>query len=138
MNIKCYEFVRITFSLKIYRKTNKKLINMFNNFKKKIKELQEKTSSIEAKNICKELLENFVNVSDSQITTVIVEKLKHVSDSDKHVEKFVKLCEKAESLTNLGVAKSVSVVKESQIYSYPGLRYGLEKIENALISAQKP
>jgi len=106
------------------------------NLRKRIKDLQENTSSLEAKTVCKEVLENFVNLPESQIVSAIVEKLKNINDGDKHVAKFVQATEKVESVNNLGVARAIATVKESQIYTYPGLRYGLEKIENSLIYKQ--
>jgi hypothetical protein len=106
------------------------------NLKKKIKELHESTSSLEAKSICKEFLENFSNLSDSQISPVIVEQLKNIADSDNQVAKFVQIAEKIDAVNNIGVARGIATIKESQIYSYPGLRYGLEKIENSLINKQ--
>lgn len=102
----------------------------------RIKSLQEKTASLEAKDICKEILENFVNLPDVQIATVLVEKLKTVGDSDKHVTKFIQAVEKIESINDLGVAKGIAFLKETQIYSYPGLKYALEKIENSLVYKQ--
>jgi hypothetical protein len=106
------------------------------NLRKRIKDLQENTSSLEAKAVCKEVLENFVNLPESQITSVIVEKLKTIGDSDKHVAKFVHVAEKVESINNLGVARGIATIKESQIYTYPGLKYGLEKIESSLMYKQ--
>lgn len=106
--------------------------------RKRIKELQEKTSSMEAKSICKELLENHVNVSESHLATAIAERLKNVEDSDKHVNKFVHLVEKMDSVSSLGVAKGIAQIKESQIYNYPALKYGLSKIESALINESAP
>ncbi len=106
------------------------------NLKKKVKELQENTASLEARAVCKEFLENFANLTDSQIASTLVEKLKTVEDSDKHVAKFIQVAEKITSLNDLGVAKSIAALKESQIYAYPGLRYGLEKIESSLTYKQ--
>jgi hypothetical protein len=59
-----------------------------------------------------------------------------VGDSDKHVARFVQATEKINSIQDLGVARGIATVKESQIYTYPGLKYGLEKIENSLIYKQ--
>lgn len=106
------------------------------NLRTRIKNLQENTSSLEAQDVCKELLENFVNLPESQISTALVEKLKSIGDADKHVAKFIQATEKIESVNNIGVARAIATIKESQIYSYPGLRYGLEKIENSLIYKQ--
>lgn len=106
------------------------------NLRKRIKELQENTASLEAKSICKELLENFSNLPDSQISAVMVEKMKAVSDADKHVRKFVQVVEKVDAVNNLGVAKGIALIKESQIYSYPALKYGIDSIENSLITRQ--
>ncbi len=106
------------------------------NLRTRIKNLQENTSSLEAKEVCKELLENFVNLPESQISTALVEKLKTIGDADKHVNKFIQAAEKIEAINNLGVARAIATVKESQIYSYPGLRYGLDKIESSLLYKQ--
>lgn len=106
--------------------------------RKRIKELQEKTSSIEAKSICKEVLENYTNISDAQIVSAIVEKLKGVEDADKQVSKFIQIVEKMDSVSNLGVAKAIAQIKESQIYSYPALKYSLSKVESALINESAP
>jgi hypothetical protein len=106
------------------------------NLRTRIKNLQENTSSLEAKDVCKELLENFVNLPESQISTALVEKLKSIGDADKHVARFIQATEKIESVNNLGVARAIATIKESQIYTYPGLRYGLEKIENSLMYKQ--
>lgn len=102
------------------------------NLRTRIKNLQENTSSLEAKAVCKEILENFVNLPETQLSAALVEKLKSVGDSDKHVAKFIQATDKISSIHDLGVAKSIATIKESQIYSYPGLKYGLEKIENSL------
>jgi hypothetical protein len=106
------------------------------NLRTRIKNLQENTSSLEAKAVCKEILENFVNLPESQLSSALVEKLKSVGDSDKHVARFVQATEKINSIQDLGVARGIATVKESQIYTYPGLKYGLEKIENSLIYKQ--
>jgi len=102
------------------------------NLRARIKSLQENTSSLEAKALCKEILENFVNLPESQISTAIVEKLKTIGDADKHVAKFLNATEKINSVNDLGVARAIATIRESQIYTYPGLKYSLEKIENAL------
>lgn len=102
------------------------------NLRKRIKDLQESTSSLEAKEACKEILENFINLPDTQISVALVEKLKSVGDADKHVNKFIQVAEKIDAINDLGVARAISQIKEMQIYSYPGLRYTLEKIENTL------
>jgi hypothetical protein len=106
--------------------------------RKRIKELQEKTSSVEAKSACKEALESFVNVPDSQLAEAIVNRLRNAEDSDKHVAKFIGVYEKMTSVSNLGVAKGIAKIKESQIYSYPAIKYGLSKIESSLINDQAP
>lgn len=103
------------------------------NLRKRIKNLQENTSSLEAKSICKEILENFVNLPESQISATLAEKLKSVEDSDKHVERFVKVAEKIEAVNNLGLVEAVKAIKESQIYGYPGLKYSLDKLETSLL-----
>ncbi len=108
------------------------------NLHKRIKDLQEKTASLEAKNACKEILENFVNVGENQLSTFLVEKLRKVEDADKHVEKFIKISDKISAVNDLGLGRHVGKIKESQIYSYPALKYGLEKIENSLINLQLP
>jgi len=108
------------------------------NLRKRIKELQESTSSIEAKSICKEVLENFVNIPESQISDAISEKLKTVEDGDKHVEKFLRVTEKITAINDLGVSKGIATIKESGISSYPALTYTLSKIENSLINFQSP
>jgi hypothetical protein len=102
------------------------------NLRKRIKNLQESTTSLEAKEACKEILENFINLPDTQISVALVEKLKNVGDSDKHVNKFIQVSEKIDAINDLGVANTIAQIKETQIYSYPGLRYALEKIENTL------
>ena len=102
------------------------------NLRKRIKNLQENTTSLEAKEACKEILENFINLPDTQISVALVEKLKNVGDSDKHVNKFIQVSEKIDAINDLGVANTIAKIKETQIYSYPGLRYALEKIENTL------
>jgi len=102
------------------------------NLRKRIKNLQESTASLEAKEACKEILENFINLPDTQISVALVEKLKNVGDSDKHVNKFIQVSEKIDAINDLGVASTIAQIKETQIYSYPGLRYALEKIENTL------
>ena len=106
------------------------------NLNKKIKELQESTSSLEAKSICKEFLENFSNLTDSQVSTAIVEKMKTITDGDKAVKRFISMAERVDAINNLGVARGIAIIKEAQIYSYPGLRYGLDKIEQSLINTQ--
>ena len=106
------------------------------NLRKRIKDLQEKTSSLEAQSACKEILENFINLPENQISSALVEKLKTVGDSDKHVDKFIHVSEKINAVNDLGVARSIATLKESEIYSYPGLKYGLSGIESALIFKQ--
>lgn len=106
------------------------------NLRTRIKDLQEKTSSLEAKEACKEILENFINLPETQISEALIAKLKSVADTDKHVNKFIQVAEKIDAINDLGVANSIARLKESQIYSYPGLRYGLDKIENALVYKQ--
>jgi hypothetical protein len=106
------------------------------NLRKRIKNLQESTSSLEAKAVCNEILENFINLPDTQISVALVEKLKSVGDADKHVNKFIQVAEKIDAINNLGVASAIAQIKEMQIYSYPGLRYTLEKIENTLSHKQ--
>jgi hypothetical protein len=106
------------------------------NLNKKIKELQESTSSLEAKSICKEFLENFSNLTDSQVSTAIVEKIKTVNDADKAVKRFVSIAEKVEAINNLGVARGIATIKETSLYTYPALKYGLDKIEQSLINTQ--
>lgn len=115
------------------------------NLRKRIKELQEKTSSLETKQVCKEVLENFVNIPDNQLALSLVEKLNKIEDADKHVEKFVNMTQKISDVTNLGVAKSLSElsalrkeVKETQIYNYPALTYNLNKIESSLVMNKIP
>ena len=115
------------------------------NLRKRIKELQEKTSSVETKQICKEITENFVNVPDSQLASTLVEKLQKIEDADKHVERFVNISQKISDVTNLGVAKSLAELndlrkqfKESQIYNYPALTYNLNKIESSLNLSKTP
>lgn len=106
------------------------------NLRKRIKELVEKTSSLEAKTVCKEVLENFVNIPENQLSEAIVEKLRTISDTDKHVTNFLHVADKINAVNNLGVAKGIATIKESQIYSYPGLMYGLSKIESSLMYKQ--
>ena len=106
------------------------------NLRTRIKDLQEKTSSLEAKEACKEILENFINLPETQISEALITKLKSVADADKHVNKFIQVAEKIDAINDLGVANSIARLKESQIYSYPGLRYGLDKIENTLVYKQ--
>jgi hypothetical protein len=106
------------------------------NLRKRIKDLQEKTSSLEAQGACKEILENYINLPENQISTSLVEKLKSIGDSDKHVDNFIRITEKVNAVNDLGVARSIAAIKESQIYSYPGLKYGLTKIESSLIFKQ--
>ena len=43
------------------------------NLRKRIKDLQEKTSSLEAQSACKEILENFINLPENQISSALVE-----------------------------------------------------------------
>lgn len=100
--------------------------------RKRIKELQENTTSIEARNICKELLENFSNLPDSQIFDLIIEKMKKIEDGDKHVKRFVSILEKIEAVTNLGVASGLEEIQKAPVYTYPGLMYSLGKITAAL------
>lgn len=101
--------------------------------KKRIRKLQENTSSLEAKEICKEILENFIDITDEQMTSAIVEKLKTINDADKHVSNFLRIMEKLDDVNNLGVANGIATIKTLNIYTYPGLRYVLEGIENQLI-----
>lgn len=108
------------------------------NLRKRIKELQEKTASIEAREACREVLENFVNLTEPQISTSLVERLKTVKDSDKAVKKFIQVAEKLNSVSDLGVASTIAKLKENNIYSYPALRYGIQKIEEGLIRQQLP
>ena len=108
------------------------------NLRKRIKELQDTTSSAEAKSICKEVLENYINLPESQIGSTLVEKLKSIEDADKSVAKFIQVSEKIASVNELGVAKSIAKIKESQIFAYPAVSYTINKIENALINAQAP
>ena len=102
------------------------------NLRTRIKNLQENTSSLEAKAVCKEILENFVNLPENQLSVALAEKLKTVGDSDKHVARFIQGVDRINSVNDLGVARAIATIKESQIYSYPGLKYGLERIENSL------
>jgi hypothetical protein len=106
------------------------------NLRKRIKDLQEMTSSLEAKEVCKEVIENYINLPESQIASALTEKLKSIEDADKHVAKFIQVTERIDSVNNLGIANAIATIKESQIYTYPGLRYGLEKIENSLVHKQ--
>ena len=108
------------------------------NLRKRIKELQDNTVSSEAKGVCKEVLESFVNVPESQIEKAITDKLRTVETADKHVKKFIQVSEKISAVSDLGVAKNLAKLKESQIYAYPALSYGLTKIERNLITAQAP
>ena len=115
------------------------------NLRKRIKELQEKTSSLETKQVCKEVLENFVNIPDNQLASSLVEKLSKIEDTDKHVDKFISMTKKISDVTNLGVEKSLSELsemrkqfKETQIYNYPALTYNLNKIESAIKLQKMP
>jgi hypothetical protein len=108
------------------------------NLRKRIKDLQEKTASLEAKAVCVEIVENFVNVGDDQLSSFLVEKLRKVEDADKHVEKFIRISDKISAVNDLGVSRSIGRIKESQIYSYPALKYGLNKIENSIVNLQVP
>ena len=64
------------------------------NLRTRIKNLQESTSSLEAKTICKEILENFINLPENQILEALTDKLRSIGDSDKHVQKFLNVSEK--------------------------------------------
>ena len=108
------------------------------NFRKRIKNLSEKTSSVEAKDLCKEVMENFVNVPEAQMSSALLEKFKSLKDADKAVKKFVQETEKIDRVSNLGVSNCIAKLKESQIYTYPALRYAIEKTEQLLISQQMP
>lgn len=115
------------------------------NLKKRIKALQENTSSLEVKEICKEIVENFVDVPENQLASSLVEKLQKIEDSDKYVQKFIEVTNRILDVTNLGVEKSLTElsalrkeVKETQIYNYPALTYNLNKIESALKIQKTP
>lgn len=108
------------------------------NIKKRIKQLQENTASLETKQICSEIIDNFTTVPEAQLSSALVEKLKTVSDSDKHVSKFIGTMEKLNKISNLGIASGISKIKESQIFSYPAVSYNVSKTENMLINQQLP
>ena len=103
------------------------------NLTKRVNKLVEKTSSIECKDICKEVLE-MNNVPEEQLESSLVEKLKGIKDSDKHVAAFVKSATKAMKIKNLGITKAISKIRESQSYHYPALRYTLDKFERAKVN----
>jgi hypothetical protein len=118
------------------------------NLKKRIKFLQENTSSIEAKEVCKEVSENFLNISDAQLSEVLLEKLEKIEDSDKYVEKFIMVTKKVNDVTNIGITEglkslggckylAVEDVKESTI-KHPALSYTLSKIEAAIVMEKTP
>lgn len=115
------------------------------NLRKRITELQEKTSSLQTKEVCKEVMENFVNIPENQLASSLVEKLSNISDADKHVEKFLTVTKKISDVTNLGVAKSLTElnslrreIKESAVYNYPALTYSLNAIESSLTVNKLP
>jgi hypothetical protein len=104
------------------------------NLTKRVHKLVEKTTSLETKDICKEVLETYTNVPSEQLETALVEKLKGVKDGDKHVAAFIKSATKAMKIKDLGVAKAISKIRESQTYHYPALRYALDRFERAKIN----
>lgn len=104
------------------------------NLTKRVHKLVEKTTSLECKDICKEVLETYTNVPAEQLENALVEKLKGVKDGDKHVAAFIKSATKAMKIKDLGVAKAISKIRESQTYHYPALRYALDKFERAKIN----
>ena len=115
------------------------------NLRKRVKELQEKTSSLETKQVCKEVMENFINIPENQLASSLVEKLSNIKDADKYVEKFLTVTQKISDVTNLGVAKSLSElgslrreIRESAVYNYPALTYNLNKIESAMNITKMP
>lgn len=118
------------------------------NLKKRIKHLQENTVSIEAKAVCKEITENFVNISDTQLSSILVEKLGQIEDADKHVEKFILVSNKIADVTNIGIEEglkklgnckylAVEKTNESKI-NHPALSYTLSRIESALVLEKTP
>lgn len=105
------------------------------NLTKRVNKLLERTSSLECKNVCKEVLEmNNTNVPEEQLTQALVEKLKNITDGDKFVDSFVLSTEKSQKLNNLGIVGAISNIRESQSYHYPALRYTLDKFERAKIN----
>ena len=104
------------------------------NLSKRVNKLLEKTSSLECKNVCKEILEMYQNVPEEQLTQALVEKLKDIKDSDKHVASFVQSTEKTLRIKDLGIASAISKIRESQSYHYPALRYALDRFERAKIN----
>ena len=104
------------------------------NLTKRINKLLEKTSSLECKNACKEIVEMFHSVPEEQLTASLVEKLNGIADADKHVKAFVKSATKRMKIRDLGVAKAISKIRESQVYHYPALRYSLDRFERAKVN----
>lgn len=108
------------------------------NFRKRVTSLLENTSSLEAKNVCKELLEAFHNIPEYELSEAIVNKLKTISDSDKHVNKFIKVSEKLNIVSNLSVNESISKLKTCPIAGYTSFGYNLSRIENQVVSQNLP
>jgi hypothetical protein len=104
------------------------------NLTKRVSKLLEKTSSLETKKVCKEVLEMYTSVSEEQLSQALVEKLKGVKDSDSYVNAFVETSEKISKIKDLGIAQAISKIRESQSYHYPALRYTLDKFERMKIS----
>jgi|LakMenEpi03Aug12_release.lakeMendotaPanAssembly.Ray.scaffolds.fasta_scaffold16082_5 hypothetical protein len=103
------------------------------NLTKRVNKLLERTSSLECKNVCKEILETYTSIPEEQLAVAIVEKLKGIQDADKHVKGFVQTSEKYLGIKSLGLSKAISEIRESQAYHYPALRYTLDKFERAII-----
>lgn len=108
------------------------------NIRKRISDLLESTSSIEAKLVCKEVLEAFSSAPESHISESLSERLKTVSDSDKHVEKFIAVTSKLNKVNNLSVNEALSKLKACPIAGYSGFGYNIAKIENAVIAQNAP
>jgi hypothetical protein len=106
------------------------------NLNKRVSKLLEKTSSVECKQVCKDTLGMYQSVPENQLTDALVEKLKNINDSDNHVKNFVNTSEKLRKIGELGIAKGIAKLKQTEGFHYPTLRYTLEKFERALISQQ--
>jgi hypothetical protein len=103
------------------------------NLNRRVNNLLEKTTSLECKNVCKEIIETYSSIPEEQIAASIIEKLKTIKDADKHVNGFIQISEKYLGIRNLGIAKAISTIRESQSYHYPALRYTLDKYERQLV-----
>jgi len=104
------------------------------NLTKRVNKLLERTTSLECKNVCKEVLEMYNNVPEDQLSQALVEKLKDIKDADKFVSSFIQSTEKSMKIKDLGISKAISKIRESQTYHYPALRYSLDKFERAKIN----